>query len=77
MAPYRAMERGRVCDACGGVVDVIVVSKERPDGTALPAKVGACRSCGSSFNEAGLMNLDAAERRDLTTRRKPTTASRT
>jgi hypothetical protein len=55
------MERGKTCDRCGGVVDVTIVPKERAGGTSILARIGACRSCGRWFNEAGLMSLDWAD----------------
>jgi hypothetical protein len=65
------MERGKICDRCGGVVDIIAVEKQRADGSAIPARIGACRSCGGSYNEAGLMNLDSIERRTSVRRGGP------
>jgi hypothetical protein len=53
------VEPTRVCDRCGGIVDVMVVPRrkaERRSGVAW--SIGACRSCGATFNPAGIQSLD-------------------
>jgi hypothetical protein len=53
------VEPARVCDRCGGIVDVIMVparKAERRTGAAWA--IGACRSCGATFNPAGVQALD-------------------
>ncbi|MQA28618.1 MAG: hypothetical protein GEU82_02105 [Luteitalea sp.] len=53
------MEPTRVCDRCGGIVDVIVLPKRKVERRAGDAwAIGACRSCGATFNPAGVLALD-------------------
>jgi hypothetical protein len=35
----------------------MTVAKALEDGRSLPTRIGACRSCGKWFNEAGLLEL--------------------
>jgi hypothetical protein len=50
-------EPQRVCSQCGGVVEVITVTRRTSAGRQLPAKIGACVRCAQWFNEAGLGEL--------------------
>jgi hypothetical protein len=53
------VETARVCDRCGGIVDVLLMPTRKGERRSAPAwTIGACRSCGATFNPAGLQDLD-------------------
>jgi hypothetical protein len=43
----------KICDRCGGRVDVEVIRHEK-GGTSV---VGVCRNCGVTFDEAAVLRL--------------------
>jgi hypothetical protein len=57
--PAPSSEPRRLCNRCGGIVEVITVTVRSDAGRQLPAKIGACVRCAQWFNEAGLGELPA------------------
>jgi hypothetical protein len=55
-----ALEPPRLCSHCGGVVEVITVTRPTAAGRQVPAKIGACVRCAQWFNESGLAELPHA-----------------
>jgi hypothetical protein len=51
-------EPRRICSKCGGVVEVIAITRNTTAGRRVPAKIGACVWCAQWFNEAGLGELN-------------------
>jgi hypothetical protein len=53
------VEPARVCDRCGGIVDVMLIPRRKNERRSASAwTIGACRSCGATFNPAGIQALD-------------------
>jgi hypothetical protein len=52
-----ASEPRRLCNRCGGIVEVMIVTVRTAGGRQLPAKIGACVRCAQWYNEAGLGEL--------------------
>jgi hypothetical protein len=53
------VEPARVCDRCGGIVDVMMVPRRKAERrSGVSWAIGACRSCGATFNPAGIQALD-------------------
>jgi hypothetical protein len=52
------MQSAKVCQTCGGAVDVTIVHRHRADGTFVSYAEGVCRACGRRYEEGELLALE-------------------